>query len=232
LGAIILPLTQLIDSALVINVLRSRGFSTGVSTILYGLMTGHVMSLINMPVVVSVAVAAAVMPGIAACNVRRDKTGMEKRAGSALKTAFVLALPCAAAMCVFSRPIINFLYGRSLRTDPVLEAATAARLLSLTSFSIIYIAVVQVITAVLQAVGKTYVPVINLGIGAVVKIILNLILISSPRLNIYGAAISTCACYAVAALLNMIALRKYVGKCEVTTKEIFQQVFRKNIRHF
>ena len=227
LGAIILPVTQLIDSALVINILKGGGFSEKVSTILYGLMTGHVMSLINMPVVLSVAVAAAVMPQVAAFNIKGNKAAVEKKAGSALKTAVILAVPCVVVLCVFSKPIINLLYGRGLKDSLVPEADTAARLLSATSFSIIYIAVVQVITAALQAVGKTYVPVINLGIGAAIKIILNLALVSSPRLNIYGAAVSTCACYAAAALLDMAALRKYVGRCDVSLKEIWGQVFKR-----
>ena len=230
LGAIILPVTQLIDSALVINILKGGGFSERISTILYGLMTGHVMSLINMPVVLSVAVAAAVMPGIAASNIKGNKPAVEKKTGSALRTAVILAVPCVVIMCVFSRQIIGLLYGRSLRNDPVLEAETAARLLSATSLSIVYIAVVQVITAALQAVGKTYVPVINLGIGSAIKIVLNLVLISSPRLHIYGAAISTCACYAVAALLDMAALRKYVGRCEVGLREIWAQIFKRKKR--
>ena len=227
LGAIILPATQLIDSALVINILKGGGLSVKISTVLYGLMTGHVMSVINMPVVLSVAVATAVMPRIAAAGAVGNKAGAEKSAGMALKAAFVTAVPCALIMCFFAPQIIRILYGRGLRDDLLDEGRIAAQLLSITSFSTIYIAVMQVITAALQAVGKIYVPVINLGIGTAIKIILNLALISIPSVGIYGAAISTCACYAVAAILDYIALRKYIGKCDIGLNEIFSFIRRR-----
>lgn len=228
LGAIVLPLTQLIDSALVINILKAGGFSVRVSTILYGLMTGHVMSLINMPVVLSVAVATAVMPGVAASNAKGDKAAVEKKAGTALKAAVLIAVPCVIAMCFFSRPIVELLYRGGLKDTLVQEGKTAAQLLSVTSVSILYIAVMQVITAVLQAVGKMYLPVRNLAIGAAVKIVLNLVLVSIPSFNIYGAAVSTCACYAVAAFLDIFSLRKHVGKCEAGLSDIFRHFKKKS----
>ncbi len=215
LGAIILPLSQLIDSALVINVLKGAGFSVQISTILYGLMTGHVMSLVNMPVVLSVALATAVMPRIAASFAVGESAEVEKRAGTALAAAVLIAIPCVIAMCVFSRQIVALLYRGGLKTAPVDELLTAAQLLSITSVSILYIAVMQVITAVLQAAGKMYLPVINLAAGAAVKIVLNLVLVSFPPLNIYGAAVSTCACYAVAAFLDILSLRKHIGRCRL-----------------
>jgi len=225
LGAVILPAAQLIDSVQVINILKGGGLSVKASTALYGLMTGHVMSLINLPVVLSVAVATAVMPQIAASVAVGNKAAAQRQAGAALKTAFTVAVLCALIMCFFGGAFIKILYGRGLRNDFADEYRIAAQLLSVASFSIVYIAAVQVITAALQAAGKIYIPVINLAVGAAVKAVLNLILVSRPGIGIYGAAVSTCACYAVAAILNYIALRKHLGRCEVSVKEIFLQVF-------
>ncbi len=51
-------------------------------------------------------------------------------------------------------------------------------------------------------------PAVNALIGALIKIPLNYILISIPEINVLGAVISTIVCYAVASILNIIALVK------------------------
>ena len=51
------------------------------------------------------------------------------------------------------------------------------------------------------------IPAIALGIGCVVKLILNLILLPIPELNVYGAAIGSIACHAVAFTIVFNVLR-------------------------
>jgi stage V sporulation protein B len=54
------------------------------------------------------------------------------------------------------------------------------------------------------------VPAIGLFCGAVVKFLLNLILIRIPAINVYGAAISSVACHMVAFLICFTALRRSI----------------------
>ena len=58
--------------------------------------------------------------------------------------------------------------------------------------------------------GKIYIPVIALAIGGVVKTILNIILISNPAINIYGATISSIVCQGLSFVICMIALNKHI----------------------
>ena len=55
------------------------------------------------------------------------------------------------------------------------------------------------------------VPVMNLCIGAVAKIIITYILTGIPSVNVKGAAAGTAVAYITAALLNYRAVRKYTG---------------------
>jgi stage V sporulation protein B len=52
-------------------------------------------------------------------------------------------------------------------------------------------------------------PVINLFIGIGVKILISVVFIRMPEVNIQGAAYGTVACYAIAALLDVICVIKY-----------------------
>ena len=54
------------------------------------------------------------------------------------------------------------------------------------------------------------IPAIALGIGCIVKLIFNLILLPIPVLNVYGAAIGSIACHLVAFVIVFNVLKKYV----------------------
>ena len=58
--------------------------------------------------------------------------------------------------------------------------------------------------------GKVKIPVIALAIGAVIKLILNIVLISNPNINIYGATIGSIACQCIAFIICWVALNKYI----------------------
>lgn len=59
-------------------------------------------------------------------------------------------------------------------------------------------------TGVVQGLGKPQIPVFNLFIGFVLKVITMLILMSIKSVNIQGAAISTVVCYAYAGIADTI----------------------------
>jgi len=52
------------------------------------------------------------------------------------------------------------------------------------------------------------VPVINMVIGGIFKIAINLILVSHPEININGAPIGTFTCYIIVMILNLTALKR------------------------
>ena len=55
------------------------------------------------------------------------------------------------------------------------------------------------------------IPVVNLAIGAVFKIVLTYFLTGFPSINVKGAAAGTVCAYLTASLLNMKAVQKYTG---------------------
>ena len=94
------------------------------------------------------------------------------------------------------------------------NAAEGVVLLKISSISIIFILLSQTISGALQGLGKVMIPTIALGIGAIVKLTLNLILIRIPEIGIYGAALSSLAFHIVSCILEFVALTKIYTKKE------------------
>ena len=126
------------------------------------------------------------------------------RADAAVRASLVLSLPCAVGLGVFGRRILSLFFER----DSVLIAAPV---LAVLSPGIVFLALVTVSNALLQAKGKAGVTVVSMAIGAITKIAVGYYLIGRPSVGIYGAAVGTVLCYAIAALFNFIALRREFG---------------------
>jgi stage V sporulation protein B len=202
ISGIILPLTQLIDSVLVINIIGKYAPNP---TALFGLFAGPVNSLIGLPVVITLALAAAIVPSISRSRIAGDYAAIKSKAATALKLTLCFSLPAAVGVYLLSYPVSKFLY-RGLSAD---ELTLVGNLLKISAPSIIFLSVLSVSTGILQALDRIYTPVKNLFFAAAVKVVLNIFLLKNRSLSIYGAAISTAVCYFLAAILNLFFVLRY-----------------------
>lgn len=207
IGASIVPVMALIDSYFVSSRLQAIGFTEAQATEMFGQLSGTAQTLINFPQVFSVAVAMSLVPTITDAYTKRNKRVLNKTANLGARTALLIGLPSAVGLFILAEPIIALLY-------PAIgpeKHASVGMLLQILSVSVIFLTLVQAFTAILQAVEKQFIPVKNLAIGAVVKVILSYILIGTPAFNIKGAAISTVVVYMIAAILNYIDIKRYTN---------------------
>lgn len=205
LGGLIVPLGMMIDSALVINILKRTSFSTKEATTLFGLESGTVGSIVNMPVILSLALATAVLPCVSSKKASGDLEGAKKSASKALLLSFLIALPASFGCFALAEPIMKILYGRSLSA---VEIETASQILEIASASIFFLAMVQVSAGILQGISKPSVPAISLSVGLAVKTLLNIVLISQESINIFGTEIANAVCYLTAFLINLFVIEK------------------------
>lgn len=98
-------------------------------------------------------------------------------------------------------PILNLLFP---------NANDGALILQISSLTIIFTILDQTINGVLQGYGKLMIPTISLAVGVVVKFILNITLVPNPNFGVYGAAIGSVACHAVAFCIAITLLRKNI----------------------
>ena len=83
-------------------------------------------------------------------------------------------------------------------------------MLKLASLSIIFVTVAQTIGGVMQGLKKVKEPAIAIGLGALVKTILNFILLPIESINIYGAIIATLVGHITTFIISIYYLKKYI----------------------
>ena len=204
IGSSIMPLMMTIDLAVIMRRLQATGWSLSMSKTLYGLISGYCDPLVNLPVIFIDAITISLIPAVTRAFTLKIKSDLDGNIMTGLKTMMIIAYPCAVGLIVLAGPILHLLYP----TKPD-EAEMAIHTLQILSLGIVTLSVMRTLSASLQGIGKMTLPVINLGIGAVIKIAATYILVGIPSLNVNGAAIGTVVAYLTAALLNYRGLRKH-----------------------
>lgn len=207
-GAIFLPLASLADASIVVNRLTDLGYAKGATQALYGILAGMVNVLVNVPSVLSLSICTSLIPAVAESNERGDFRAVERKSRLGVKIALLVALPSAVGLAVLSRPILDLLYGPTLTSA---QLAVGGDLLALSAAGVVFLSVVQSTNGVLQGIGKVYVPMISLAIGAAVKITLNYFLIGIPEVNIHGAPLGTIMCYLIPTVINLAFVKRTTG---------------------
>ena len=161
---------------------------------LYGMYTGQAQTMFNLPLTIVVALSMSVVPAISTAIAEKKPKEANTITASVLRLTVLFALPCAMGFFLLSEPILRVLY----------SDANAGMLLQKLSAAVVFVALVSVSNAVLQAYGKVYVPVINMLIGGALKVLMNYMLI--PIWGIDAAPIATAVCYGVIATMNIICI--------------------------
>lgn len=208
LTAIMSSLNKNIDSFTVVRSLKEF-LPESEALAQYGILGGKVDMLTSLPLSINVAFATALVPAISAAKARKDKKTIVKKSSFSLLTSMLIALPCTVGMFIFAGPILNLLFP---------NASDGAVILQISSLTIIFTVLDQTINGILQGYGKLRVPAIALGIGVIVKLILNLVLVPNPAFGVKGAAWGSVACHLVAFAITMAALRKVI-KLNLTFKK-------------
>lgn len=208
LGGLISPITALIDSLLVVNLLMVIGYSNQAATMMLGVQSGVVEPLLNLPVVIAISLGAVLLPNLSGLHARNEKEKMKKLIERAYQISLSISVSCAICFVIFGNQILSFLYGRSFTPD---ELEIGVKLLLLGSINIIFLSLVQITASTLQSMGQQKYPVKSLLVGCFVKIALDVALLLLRPVNIMGAVISGAVCYFLVLLLNYKKVKILTG---------------------
>ena len=218
LGACIVPLASTIDSAMLKRLMMGTGISAKLAGTHYAVYSGIVITMINVPTSLAMAMSTNLVPSIAAGMARKDRASVARDAGIGLRVAAVVGFPCSIGMSMLAKPIVYLCYGSSGRftfNDLVL----AGSLLEFSACTIILFTMVQATSGILQGAGKQKIPMLTLVAGVVCKIILNAILVSNRNISIHGAPIASLVCYTVSMVPNLYYACKYTG-CRFSVMDV------------
>ena len=206
ISACIVPLAQFVDSVMMVPRMVDSGLTNETARSLYGVFSGLVIRLINMPTALALAIAMSLVPAVSAAQALRDEEGTRQACDQGLKLAFLIGFPCSIGMSVLARPVFGFLYLESLKPD---QFQTGWELLTVSSLTIVLFTVVQATSGILQGLGKQRIPMYTLIAGVSCKILMNYILVGIPGVHIHGGPYASIICYSVSMIPNLFFVCRY-----------------------
>lgn len=201
LASIMLPIVANLDLFIVPARLEVAGYTVEQATELFGYLTGMAVPLLNLSTILTAALATSLVPAISESFSLKNMKRIYEQTASAMRIANLVTVPGFVALWLLAEPISQLVY----------NAPQASHAISILSVGIFLLGIHQVTTGVLQGMGHTTIPVINMGIAVVFKVILNWVLTAMPTLGIKGASWATVADIGVAAIMNLYFVHRYVG---------------------
>ena len=226
-----------IDLFTVVKLLR-KYLSEQDAKIQYGILSGKIDTLCILPLALNIPFVTGMIPEISKAVAKKDEIELNKKIIFYMKTSLVISIPITILLFIFSKQILNILFP---------NANSGYMLLKLNSISIFFMMTSQTINGILQGIGKSNIPLIAYIFGAIIKFLLNIILIQNEKIGIKGAIIaniiynmSVCIIGYVAIKINVkIDLKKEFLKilfaiflmsiCSIFLHNIFKKVFFEKI---
>ena len=216
LSASIMYITSLIDASLVIKRLIDIGHTKDIAQNIYGTYSSMVLVLYNLPPNFVNPFAISIIPQISANLAKGLIEESKKVMDTTLRICSTIILPCAIGMGALAKPIISLLFkNEEVMTDiggnVVMAFDLAGQLLTLLAPSILFVSLIYVSSAILQATGNEKLSIISALSGVTVKLVSSYILLGIPSIGIYGTPISTTLCYLVIIIFNFFFLVRKTG---------------------
>ncbi|WP_241079032.1 putative polysaccharide biosynthesis protein [Natranaerofaba carboxydovora] len=198
LGALVMPLMQTVDAAVVPKRLQLIGYSVSEATSLYGHLSGMALRLISLPTIVTLALGTSLIPVLSTYQVKGYHQKIKNNIEKALRLTLIIGIPTSVGIFLLAYEMTELMFG-------YYEAGGPLRVMA---FASLFLCLHQVTSFMLQGLGYYPKPVINLFIGAILNFILNYNLTAYPPLGILGAAIGTGSGFFLASILNIKDLIK------------------------
>ena len=210
-SASIMTIVTFIDNTVVLNLLEHvHRQSVEAACSIYGIYNA-VLTVINLPVSLMAAVSASMIPAISERIARRDRDGALETATSGLRLTSLVCLPSTVGLLLLATPILSVLYFN----QPDI-ASGGSSLLMILAPVVAANSFVLVTNSILQAYGHASFSMVSMAFGGVIKIALDILLISKTQVTVFGvrimsepimgAALGTLCCFLAIAALNTVYL--------------------------
>ena len=201
LTSLMLPIGANLDLLIVPQRLEVAGFNVRHATELFGYLTGMAVPLINLATIFTAAMTISLVPSISESRALERFDAIRDKIRLAFRVAMIITFPCFMGLFFLAEKVAALIY----------NAPGAAGAIQTMSVGILFLGMHQISTGILQGLGKTAIPVINMILACVVKVVMSWWLTAIPFLGIKGASMATVADFAVAAIINMGFIYKYTG---------------------
>ncbi len=160
-------------------------------------------TIYNMPIAFITPISISIIPAITSHITLKNHSGTRTTAEAAIRIAALISAPCAVGLCVLAEPVTGLLGGYEGE-----RLALAAMLMRLLSINLMIHATILVTNAIMQAMGHANLPVVNMLLGGVLKLVAVYILSGNRNIGILGAPLGTTIGYLAIIALNILTLRR------------------------
>ncbi len=201
LSSSIMSLTDVLDGMIVTGRLGSIGMGPQEIRTVYGNYETLALTMFKLPPTLIYPITAAIVPHLSALVSSGRKREAKTTMDSSLRVVSMIAMPCAIGLSALSYPILSLLFNDS-------SSQMAAPLLSVVSIAIIFLGVVSITGAILQAHRHQWIPIVSMAAGGLVKLISSFILVGIPSVGMMGSPISNVLCYLTIMVTNFWFIKK------------------------
>jgi O-antigen/teichoic acid export membrane protein len=198
IASLAVPLMNIVDTFTLPRLLKLDGLSEGAVMVSFGVYNRGI-PLVQLVTMLATSLSVLFIPALAMARVQRDSEMVNNQITLSLRWFWLIGLAASVGLCVLAAPINVMLYQDAAGTDTMRWIAFTAAFSTVSLIS----------AALLQGIGIVKAPAVHLLVGAVAKMLLNLLLV--PQLGITGAAIASVAAHFLAAALNVALLARSTG---------------------
>lgn len=173
-----------------------------IPTFLYGIR-GKAFTIYNLVPTITSVLGVSALPVLTTMWTQKNKAGLKRNMESTMKLTAIIAMPAGMGFLFLGDGIMALMY------DTVASVEIGGAMMRIFGVAAIFAGMAIPMTSMLQAIGKEKISLMNVAIGAAIKVIVNIIFVGMPTINIKGAAIGTAACYAFIFFANLISLIKF-----------------------
>lgn len=210
LVGVINPLFQFIDMITFVSSMEAIGVAKGTANTLLGMLNFSSHKLVMIPVMLAMGFAMTLIPLITTYYAKQDIAGLTRSLNQTFQILVFLTLPAAMGISLLSYEFYTVFYEASETGASILAAYAPVAIL---------FALYPVTTAILQGIDQQKLIILNLMIGILVKMLLNVPFIKLFETN--GAILATSVGYLTAITLNFLVIRYFLA---YETKMLFRRL--------
>lgn len=209
LGAIVVPILNIVDSFTMPRLLASDGLDELGAMEQIGIYSRGLI-LVQLVSMLASSISVALVPAIAEARVRGEWPSIGIISELSIRITWLVGLAASVGLALTALPVNVLLYKN--------DAGTAT--MAILAFTALFSTLNIISASILQGLGSVLAPAVNLLIAAVVKISLNMLLM--PTWGINGAAVATVTAFLVACVLNLIVLHSQARTAFSLQKYVFR----------
>ena len=202
LSTLVYNISTIIDQGVFNHILAGMGFTQKQYATVWGIYSGKLRVLMNVPLSIASCLAPSVVPALTEAMANNDLREAGLRTRDTIRYTMVFTIPCAVGMAALARPIMMMLYGNN---DSL---ALAAGIMQSGALLTVLLALSTLTTGILQGLGEMQAPLVHAATAVAIHLGFLVLFVVKFKWNIYGVVYANIIFGLIICLLNARSIRK------------------------